>query len=81
MVTIAAVGDTAMGITPTPPPEPASYFDPIEGELKGAVVFGNLEGTLTDGSETPKRDEKLTNASPSGRRRNTQSTSPRPASR
>jgi Bacterial capsule synthesis protein PGA_cap len=57
VVTIAAVGDTAMGITPTLPPEPASYFDPIKGGLKGDVVFGNLEGTLTDVSESPKCGE------------------------
>lgn len=54
VVTFAAVGDTAMGVTPTLPAEPATYFDPIKGELKGDVVFGNLEGTLTDVSESPK---------------------------
>jgi poly-gamma-glutamate capsule biosynthesis protein CapA/YwtB (metallophosphatase superfamily) len=54
VVTLAAVGDTAMGVTPTLPAEPATYFDPIKGELKGDVVFGNLEGTLTDVSESPK---------------------------
>jgi Bacterial capsule synthesis protein PGA_cap len=53
-VTIAAVGDTAMGMTPTLPPDPTSYFAPVEGELQGDVVFGNLEGTLTDVSESPK---------------------------
>jgi hypothetical protein len=53
-ISIAAVGDTALGITPTLPPDPASYFAPIESELKGDVVFGNLEGTLTDVSESPK---------------------------
>jgi len=52
--TIAAVGDTAMGVTPTLPPDPASYFAPVESELKEDVVFGNLEGTLTDVSESPK---------------------------
>jgi poly-gamma-glutamate capsule biosynthesis protein CapA/YwtB (metallophosphatase superfamily) len=57
VVTFAAVGDTAMGITPTLPPEPAIYFDPIKGELKGDVVFGNLEGTLTNVSESPKCGE------------------------
>jgi poly-gamma-glutamate capsule biosynthesis protein CapA/YwtB (metallophosphatase superfamily) len=51
---LAAVGDTAMGITPTLPPSPATYFDSIKGELKGDVVFGNLEGTLTEVSESPK---------------------------
>jgi hypothetical protein len=53
-VSFAAVGDTAMGITPTLPPEPATYFDQIAGELVGDVVFGNLEGTLTDVSEDVK---------------------------
>jgi poly-gamma-glutamate capsule biosynthesis protein CapA/YwtB (metallophosphatase superfamily) len=53
-VSFAAVGDTAMGITPVLPPEPATYLDPIAGELKGDVVFGNLEGTLTDVSEDVK---------------------------
>jgi hypothetical protein len=53
-VTIAAVGDTAMGITPTLPPEPSTYLDPVAGQLTGDIVFGNLEGTLTDVSESPK---------------------------
>lgn len=53
-VTVAAVGDTAFGITPTLPPDPASYLSPVQGELKGDVVFGNLEGTLTEVSESPK---------------------------
>jgi poly-gamma-glutamate capsule biosynthesis protein CapA/YwtB (metallophosphatase superfamily) len=53
-ITIAAVGDTAMGVTPVLPPEPSSYFDSVQGELKGDVVFGNLEGTLTNVSESPK---------------------------
>jgi len=43
-----------MGVTPTLPPDPASYLAPVEAELKGDVVFGNLEGTLTDVSESPK---------------------------
>ncbi|HEV2857404.1 MAG TPA: CapA family protein [Solirubrobacterales bacterium] len=53
-IDLAAVGDTALGVTPTLPPDPASYFDPVEEELQGDVVFGNLEGTLTDVSESPK---------------------------
>ncbi|MFN8217554.1 MAG: CapA family protein [Solirubrobacterales bacterium] len=53
-VSFAAVGDTGMGITPELPPEPATYLDPIAGELSGDVVFGNLEGTLTDVSEDVK---------------------------
>lgn len=56
-ISIAAVGDTAMGITPELPPEPATYLDPIAGELSGDVVFGNLEGTLTDVSEDVKCGE------------------------
>lgn len=48
-VTIAAVGDTMLGNTPDLPPDPASYFQPVEAVLdRGAqIVFGNLEGTLT----------------------------------
>ena len=53
-VSFAAVGDTGMGITPELPPDPSTYLDPIAGELKGDVVFGNLEGTLTDVSEDVK---------------------------
>jgi poly-gamma-glutamate capsule biosynthesis protein CapA/YwtB (metallophosphatase superfamily) len=53
-LTVAAVGDTTMGMTPILPPEPASYFDLVKGELKGDVVFGNLEGTLTDVAESLK---------------------------
>jgi Bacterial capsule synthesis protein PGA_cap len=48
-VTLTAVGDMILGITPSLPPDPASYFEAVEPELKhGAqIVFGNLEGTLT----------------------------------
>ena len=48
-VTIAAVGDMMLGITPDLPPDPATYLDPVKGVLgTGAqIVFGNLEGTLT----------------------------------
>lgn len=51
---ITAVGDTMLGSTPTLPPSPATYFDPVRGQLTGDIVFGNLEGTLTDVSESPK---------------------------
>ncbi|MGV1049323.1 MAG: CapA family protein [Solirubrobacterales bacterium] len=54
VVTLAAVGDTAMGVTPELPSNPASYLDPIKGEMQGDLVFGNLEGTLTDVSEDVK---------------------------
>jgi poly-gamma-glutamate capsule biosynthesis protein CapA/YwtB (metallophosphatase superfamily) len=53
-ISFAAVGDTAMGITPVLPPSPSTYFDEIAGELSGDVVFGNLEGTLTDIDEDVK---------------------------
>ena len=53
-ISIAAVGDTMLGNTPELPPEPATYLDPVRGELVGDVVFGNLEGTLTEISESPK---------------------------
>ncbi|HEX5260178.1 MAG TPA: CapA family protein, partial [Gaiellales bacterium] len=47
-VSLAAVGDTMLGSTPTLPPDPGSYFDGVRSALAGQVVFGNLEGTLTD---------------------------------
>jgi poly-gamma-glutamate capsule biosynthesis protein CapA/YwtB (metallophosphatase superfamily) len=53
-ITLAAVGDTAMGVTPTLPADPGSYFGQVQDELGGDVVFGNLEGTLTNVSESPK---------------------------
>ena len=48
-MTLTAVGDMMLGITPDLPPDPAAYFAAVEPALKhGAqVVFGNLEGTLT----------------------------------
>src|SRR4051812_19116611 len=47
-VTLAAVGDTMLGSSPELPADPGSYLDAVEGQLRGDVVFGNLEGTLTD---------------------------------
>jgi len=47
-VTIAAVGDTELGDTPDLPPDPSLYLQPVESALSAQVVFGNLEGTLTD---------------------------------
>jgi poly-gamma-glutamate capsule biosynthesis protein CapA/YwtB (metallophosphatase superfamily) len=47
-VTIAAVGDTMLGITPTLAPSPGTYLGRMRAALTGDVVFGNLEGTLTD---------------------------------
>lgn len=53
-VTIAAVGDTILGNAPELPSHPSSYLDRISRRLRGDVVFGNLEGTLTDISDSPK---------------------------
>jgi poly-gamma-glutamate capsule biosynthesis protein CapA/YwtB (metallophosphatase superfamily) len=53
-VTIAAVGDTMLGDTPELPAEPSTYLDPAKSELTGDVVFGNLEGALSEISESPK---------------------------
>jgi poly-gamma-glutamate capsule biosynthesis protein CapA/YwtB (metallophosphatase superfamily) len=53
-VTFAAVGDTMLGNSPELPSDPGSYLDTVKGQLKGDVVFGNLEGTLTDVSDSPK---------------------------
>jgi hypothetical protein len=53
-VTFAAVGDTMLGNSPELPSDPGSYLDRVKGQLSGDVVFGNLEGTLTDVSDSPK---------------------------
>jgi hypothetical protein len=47
-LTVTAVGDTMLGSTPELPPSPGTYFAAVRGQLHGDVVFGNLEGTLTD---------------------------------
>jgi Bacterial capsule synthesis protein PGA_cap len=47
-ITIAAVGDTMLGSTPVLPPDPATYLASVRGALRAGIVFGNLEGTLTD---------------------------------
>jgi poly-gamma-glutamate capsule biosynthesis protein CapA/YwtB (metallophosphatase superfamily) len=53
-VSFAAVGDTMLGNSPELPSDPGSYLDHMRGQLSGDVVFGNLEGTLTDVSDSPK---------------------------
>jgi poly-gamma-glutamate capsule biosynthesis protein CapA/YwtB (metallophosphatase superfamily) len=53
-ISFAAVGDTMLGNTPELPSDPGSYLDHVKGQLTGDVVFGNLEGTLTDVSDSPK---------------------------
>ena len=47
-VTIAAVGDMELGNTPAVPGDPVAYLQPVAAALAAPVVFGNLEGTLTD---------------------------------
>jgi poly-gamma-glutamate capsule biosynthesis protein CapA/YwtB (metallophosphatase superfamily) len=53
-VTVAAVGDTMLGNAPEVPAHPGSYLDRVKRQLRGDVVFGNLEGTLTDLTASPK---------------------------
>jgi hypothetical protein len=49
-VTIAAVGDVVMGTTGDLPPDGGrTFFDGVDHELRGDVVLGNLEGTLSTG--------------------------------
>lgn len=47
-VTISAVGDTELGNTPSLPANPTAYLAPVVPALSAPVVFGNLEGTMTD---------------------------------
>jgi poly-gamma-glutamate capsule biosynthesis protein CapA/YwtB (metallophosphatase superfamily) len=47
-VTLAAVGDTELGNTPQLPADPGSYFAPVRAALAAPIVFGNLEGTMTE---------------------------------
>ncbi|MDX6533819.1 MAG: hypothetical protein QOF68_1563 [Gaiellales bacterium] len=47
-VTLSAVGDTILGMEGRLAPNPGSYFDSVRSELRGDIVFANLEGALTD---------------------------------
>jgi Bacterial capsule synthesis protein PGA_cap len=47
-VTLSVVGDTELGNTPLLPPDPATYLYPVRTALAAPIVFGNLEGTLTN---------------------------------
>jgi hypothetical protein len=47
-ITLSAVGDTVIGNTPVLPPDPSSYLDAVQSALAAQIVFGNLEGTLTN---------------------------------
>ena len=46
--TLSAVGDTELGNTPQLPANPAAYLAPIKASLGASIVFGNLEGTMTN---------------------------------
>src|SRR3954469_9779650 len=51
---LAAVGDTILGNTPTLPDHPRRYLRAVRPALHrdADVVFGNLEGTLTDETDS-----------------------------
>jgi poly-gamma-glutamate capsule biosynthesis protein CapA/YwtB (metallophosphatase superfamily) len=53
-ISIAAVGDTMLGNSPELPSHPGIYLHRVAGQLRGDVVFGNLEGTLTNVSGSSK---------------------------
>jgi hypothetical protein len=50
VISLSAVGDMILGDTPSLPPEPAHYLDPVKSAITaGAQIrFANLEGTLTN---------------------------------
>jgi hypothetical protein len=50
-VSLTAVGDIVMGTTTygLPPDGGRSFFDQVDQELRGDIVLGNLEGTLSTG--------------------------------
>jgi hypothetical protein len=52
IATIVAVGDVALGNTPRLPRDPAGYLAPMRSVLAAPIVFGNLEGALTDASSS-----------------------------
>lgn len=51
-ITIAAVGDMILGSTPELPDHPERYLNAVRAELDADITFGNLEGTLTDGTDS-----------------------------
>ena len=59
-VSIAMVGDMELGNSPQVPSSPLSYFSPIKQALAAPIVFGNLEGTITN-STTSKCGATSTN--------------------
>jgi Bacterial capsule synthesis protein PGA_cap len=53
-VTLTAVGDMELGDTPQLPADPGTYLTPVKAQLAAPIVFGNLEGTLTNASTGSK---------------------------
>src|SRR5262245_1592356 len=55
-VTITAVGDTMLGKFPSVVPNASTYFDSVHDDLTkdSNIVFGNLEGTLTNQAASGK---------------------------
>lgn len=51
-VTISAVGDTELGNTPKLPPNATTYFAPVRAALTAPIEFANLEGTMTNGTDS-----------------------------
>jgi hypothetical protein len=47
-VTLSAVGDSELGNAPQLPSDPVAYFAPIKSALAAPIVFGNLEGAMTN---------------------------------
>lgn len=46
-VTLSAVGDTNLGMTPNVPANPVAWFSPVTAALSAPIEFANLEGTFT----------------------------------
>ncbi len=69
-ITIAMVGDLELGNTPVLPPDPSNYLTPVRSALAAPVVFGNLEGTLSNGDPakcaTPTPSISTAGTSPAG---------------
>ena len=51
-VTMSFVGDMDLGSTPQLPSNASSYLNPVRSALAASIVFGNLEGTLTNGTSS-----------------------------
>ncbi len=50
--TLSAVGDTELGNTSRLPTNPATYLAPMKASLGASIVFGNLEGTMTNATSS-----------------------------